>query len=213
MLMRILLVLSVLVLLSTVGDAQTGSSKGEVLMSAGEDRYHAKLKLTTSILDEGYCAEERLHYSLLFKFTNVGVQKIVLDRFKPVVSQYMVSGSEGAASSRKYEAHAWTQLSLDEEAMDGRSNLDESRFIVLEAGNSYEVKERFSLSLQDDRGRPLRAGKHILQVVVLTWYHPRASNIEWREKWRQKGYLWSDSVSSDPMAFMVPNRRHGSGCK
>jgi hypothetical protein len=105
MLMRMLLLLSALALLSTVVDAQTGSSQGGVLMSAGEDRYHAKLKLTTSILDEGYCAEQRLHYLLLFKFTNVGEQKIILDRFKPVVSQYMVSGSEGAAAARKYEAH------------------------------------------------------------------------------------------------------------
>ncbi len=213
MFMRMLLVLSSLILLSTVVDAQTGSSKSGVLMSAGEDAHHAKLKLTTSIVDEHYCADQRVHYSLLFKFTNVGQQAMILDRFRPVVSQYMVSGSQRAASARKYQAHARTLLGLDEEAMDAQSNLDESRFIVLKAGNSYEVKETFSLSIQDDRGRPLRSGRHILQVVVLTWYHPRTSNIEWREKWSQRGYLWSDSVLSDPMPFVVPKRLSVSHCQ
>lgn len=210
--MRMLLVLGSLILLSTVVDAQTASSKDGVLMSVGEDAHHAKLKLTTSIVDEHYCADGRLHYSLSFKFTNAGQQSVILDRFRPVVSGYMISGSERAASARKFQAHARTLLGLDEEGMDSQSNLDESRFIVLELGNSYEVTEKFSLSIKDHQGRRLRSGRHFLQVVVLTWYHPRTSNIEWREKWRQKGYLWSDSLSSDPMPFVVPNRLSVSDC-
>src|SRR5215204_4965387 len=73
-----------------------------VRMSAGEDVHHAKLRLTTRILDGPVCLDNRLRYSLLFKFTNTGEQTVVLDRFRPVVSRYMVSVNEKAALAKNY---------------------------------------------------------------------------------------------------------------
>ena len=54
----------------------------------------------------------------------------------------------------------------------------------------------------NDGYRRLR-GLNFLQIVVLTWYYPRASNIKWRDQWQTKGYLWSDPITSIPMPFKV----------
>jgi hypothetical protein len=118
----------------------------------------------------------------------------------------MVSANERAAASRRYEAVTHVFVGLDNEGTTGPSDLDELRFTLLKTGESYEVKDAFSMKAEDESGKPLRAGTHLLQLLVATWYYPAVSNVEWREKWRDKGYLWSDSLVSDPMPFTVPKR-------
>jgi hypothetical protein len=182
-------------------------------MSAGEDALHANLKLTTTILNESHCTDGRIRYSLLFKFTNVAGKKVILGKFKPVVTRYMVSRSRKDATARKFETDARILVGLDDASSSFDANLDESHFVVLDVGGSYEVKEQFSLSYKDAKEKPLRTGIHLLQLVVPTWYHPRASNIEWREKWRDKGYLWSDSLVSDLMPFNIVKSPTFSECQ
>jgi hypothetical protein len=184
-----------------------------VRMSAGEDVHHAKLRLTTRILDGPVCLDNRLRYSLLFKFTNTGEQTVVLDRFRPVVSRYMVSVNEQAARAKNYEINAHRLIGFNDDIVSSDSVFDESRLISLKSGASYEVKEEFSLSITDDNGKALRPGVHMLQLIVGTWYNPRLSNIEWREKLRDNGYLWTDSVESDPMLLVIPKRISSSTCK
>jgi hypothetical protein len=211
--MRLASVLSSLLLIALTVNAQSGSNTGGVTMSAGEDVLHANLKLTTTILSEGYCADGRIRYSLSFKFTNIAGKKVILGRFSPVVSRYMVSRTSKDASAKKYETDARILIGLEETSTNFAAHLDEAQFILLDVGDSYEVKQQFSLSDKDDNGKPLRPGTHLLQVVVPTWYYPRVSNVEWREKWRNKGYLWSDSLISDLMPFLVPKSPKLSDCK
>jgi len=211
--MRITLLIITSVLCATLIKAQTEPTKRAIRMSAGEDPYHAKLRLTTSIVGERYCADGRISYSLQFKFTNIGAQTVILDRFRPLVARYMVSRNERAASARQYEADARILIGLDEGAGSLDAVLSESHFVPLKGGESYETQERFSFSINDNKGRSLRSGTHMLQVVVLTWLHARESNIEWREKLHPIGYLWSDSIRSEPMPFVIAERPSFSNCQ
>ena len=211
--MKFTLVLTTLVLCATLINAQTEPTKSAIRMSAGEDSYHAKLRLTTSIMDARYCVDGRISYSLRFKFTNVGAQTVILDRFRPVVSRYMVSRNERASSARQYEADARILIGLDEGAVSLNAVLNESHFVPLKGGESYEIQERFSFSINDKNGRSLRSGTHMLQVIVLTWPHARESNLEWREKLQHIGYLWSDSIRSEPMPFVIAERPSFSECQ
>lgn len=210
--MKILEILSALILAAPLVYAQT-ESKGGVLMSAGEDSFHATLTLATRIVDEQYCTNNRVRYSLLFKFKNIGQQTVILDRFRPIVTRYMVSANEKAATKRKYESVVRIFFGLDTPSVSWDPHLDEARFIILKTGESHEVEDGFSMSIEDEEGKPLRPGTHMLQVVAMTWHHPRASNIEWREKWRNKGYLWSDSLLSAPMPFVILKRPPVSDCR
>jgi hypothetical protein len=150
---------------------------------------------------------------LSFKFTNTAGKKVILRKFKPVVSRYMVSRSSEDAFARKYETDARILIGLEETSTNVEGRLDESQFTLLDVGESYEVTERFSLSYKDDKGKPLQPGTHLLQVVVPTWYDHGISNIEWREKWRDKGYLWSDSLVSDLMPFLIAKKPTLSECE
>ena len=212
--MKMGFVINVLILLMAgLVQGQTQSppprSKG-VLMTAGGDAYHAQLKLTTSIVDQIYCSDGRIRYSLLYKFTNVGKQTVVLSRFRPIVAKYVISANEQAAMSRKHEAVAHILSGLSSETT--TLTLDEKHFIVLKTGEAYEVKDDFSLSIENENGKPLRPGTHMLQVIVQTWPYA-ASNIEWREKWNKTGYLWSDSLLSDAMPFVIAKQPTVSDCK
>ena len=210
--MRLASVLTFSLLIAMTANAQSASTTGGVRMSAGEDIRHAKLRLTTTILSETYCADGVIRYSLSFKFTNTAGKKVILGRLKPIVTRYMVSRTHKDVAARKFETDARILLGL--EAFTGlNAQFDESQFIVLDVGDAYEVKEQFSLSDKDNQGKPLRPGTHLLQLVVPTWYHHGASNIEWREKWRDKGYLWSDSLVSDAMPFHIVKSPTLSECK
>lgn len=214
--MRMVFVFNVLTLLMfglMQGETQspTQSTKG-TLMSAGEDAYHAQLKLSTSIAKETYCSDGQIRYSLLYKFTNVGKQTVVLTRFRPVVVRYMISANEKAAVKRNHEAVAHILSGFSSESASLTLKFDEKHFIVLTTGDAYEVKDELSVSIENEKGKRLRAGTHTLQVVVQTWPYS-ASNIEWREKWNKTGYLWSDSLLSDPMPFVIAKRPSVSDCK
>lgn len=210
--MKIVFILSIVALSAMDAVFQQKPTNRVVRMSAGEDSRHAKVKLTTSIASEQVCIDGRMRFLLLFKFTNIGEQTVIVDRFRPVVSRYMVSSSEKAASAQRYEVSAHRLIGLKNQILNTETTLDESRLISLNRGASYEVTDEFSFSTKNDDGKPLRPGIHVLQVIVSTWNHPGESNIEWREKLREKGYLWSDSVLSDPMPLPIPKRASGDGC-
>ena len=48
----------------------------------------------------------------------------------------------------------------------------------------------------------LHPGNYFLQLKVTTWYYLVPPEM-YREKWRDKGYLWSQNMTSLPMAFTV----------
>jgi len=98
---------------------------------------------------------------------------------------------------------------LDAAGMTMDSIPDESNFVVLKPGEVYSVilalVSDIGADSYNDGSRPLR-GLSFLQMVVLTWYYPRASNIKWRDEWQTKGYLWSDPITSFPMPFNVDDK-------
>ena len=124
----------------------------------------------------------------------------------------MISTNQIAAVNRNHEAVAHVLLGLNDESTGSISELDETQFVSLKSGESYEVKDNLSISLQDENGKRLRSGTLMLQVVVQTWADPTFSNIEWRKKWSNRGYLWSDPLISDPMPFVIAKQPRVREC-
>jgi hypothetical protein len=124
----------------------------------------------------------------------------------------MISANEKAAVKQNHEAVAHILSGLSNESASSTLKLDEEHFIVLRTGDAYEVKDELSVSTENESGKRLRSGTHMLQVVVQTWPYS-ASNIEWREKWNRTGYLWSDPLLSDPMPFGIAKNPIVADCK
>src|SRR5689334_15153206 len=183
-------------------NAQTGS--GGVDMTTGVDARHAKLQLKTDLIKILPCSDGSLRFSLRLSFANQGEGAVILDRRSAVISKYMVSRTLEDATEKKYEIEVPRLVGLEAAGMTLDSAPDESQFIILKPREVYSLDRTFNFQILGDAdSRSFRVGQNVLQIVVLTWYYPRASNVEWRDRWRAKGYLWSDPLTSTGMPFTV----------
>ena len=92
-----------------------------------------------------------------------------------------------------------------------------SDFVVIQPGEKYSMKDslaRVTLEIgssSDGAVRRLRPGNYVLRIVVGTWLYIavdaeskiHVQDAEFREKWNESGFLWSDSVTSQAMQFTV----------
>jgi hypothetical protein len=51
----------------------------------------------------------------------------------------------------------------------------------------------------------LHPGNYVLQVRVAAWFY-FADPAEYEQKWGNEAYLWSENVTSEPMAFTIEKR-------
>lgn len=181
-------------------DAQLAADQNPVLMDSGADKHHADLQLTTSVIDQRYCNDGRVNFRLRFNFRNGGGETIVLDKRSSIVPRFTVSRNAQLAAAGKHKMVVEYLLGIDGQLLSLDPVPDEHQFVVLKSGDSHAEDHAFIIPSND---RKLSPGNYVLQLSVLTWHYARASNIEWRNKWRDKGYLWTNSVTSIPMVFTI----------
>jgi hypothetical protein len=180
--------------------AQRAGDQDNVLMDSGGDKYHANLQLTTSVIEQRYCSDGRVAFTLRFNFTNGGGETIILDKRSSIVQGFTVSRNAQQAAAGRHKMYVAFLLGIDGKLLTLDPSPDESQFVILKSGESHAEDHAFSIPSDDKKLTP---GNYVLQLGVLTWNYPRASNIQWREKWRRNGYLWTDSVTSIPMLFNI----------
>jgi hypothetical protein len=89
--------------------------------------------------------------------------------------------------------------------MRGRSDPEERAFGTLKAGESYSIMKESEVSLYNGKRVTkdyLHPGNGFLQIRVATWYY-FADPESYRALWRDRGYLWSQNITSEPMMFTV----------
>lgn len=190
--------------------AQTVSHQGSILMDSGRDKQHADLQLTTSIIGQQYCADGRLIFMLNFQFRNEKGETILLDKRSSIVPGYAVSRNAQLAVAGKHKIVGHYLLGIDGKLMTLQPIPDISQFVTLKAGDSYSAAYEFSVLPSTKKLSP---GSYVLQLSVLTWHYAAASNIDWREKWRDKGYLWTDTLTSQLMAFAIDKQPEIIQCR
>lgn len=167
-----------------------------------------RLQLTTSIVRARSCFKGHLGLELRFTFKNVGGQPVIIDK-RSVISRALVSRSLSAATSKKYEqtirADQWgLYFAVDPSDM--------SNLVMIQPGEAYDLETgqtRVSLQVSEDMQESksgLPPGSYFLQVEVTTWTYledPR----RFKKAWSDKGYLWSEGLTSQPMAFAVEQNR------
>lgn len=190
--------------------AQTTSNHGSVLMDANGDRQHADLQLTTSSIGQRYCSDGRLIFMLRYDFRNEKGETILLDKRSSIVPGYTISRNAQLAAAGKHKIQVHYLLGIDGKLMTLQPTPDISQFVTLKAGDSYSAAHEFSVLPSDKKLGP---GNYVLQFSVVTWHYAAASNIEWREKWHDKGYLWTDSLTAQPMAFVIDKQPQLVQCR
>src|SRR5829696_3815433 len=195
--MKRLLILCLTVGLAIVNTHQSSATRP---ITNAHQTAEAQLQLSTSILEQRYSVEAGSRYLRLLLnliYSNTGNRPILLDKKSSLVYRKLVSKTLKAASQKKYVYDARASFIFVEAmravGMRMDSPTEREAFVTIKPGESYSLKAEVILYLYDgtkDTEDRLHPGTHLLQVKVATWFY-FADVDEYREKWRDEGYLWS----------------------
>lgn len=165
-----------------------------------------QLRLDAGIVSQERCANGSLKMALTLRYSNTGSEPIILFKYSGSITNYYVSKNvrDAAAGNNEQTVRASifpTKLDLPV----GGAEPDKDFFVVLQPGDTYETRTDTYVDTTDNDSKPLRAGEHVLQVKVLTWYWHRDSTLldDLRRRWKDIGYLWTRAVTSSPTAFRI----------
>ena len=185
--------------------------------SGGETPKHKnspRLILETSISDETYEVKRgttMVRWILLLKYKNVGTEPILLYKKSALIHRSMISRNLKAASRGNYERETSSHF-IDVKTMRAAGFLErlpeESDFLTLRPGETHSVETVYGVNPHGDlsQKKGLASAQYFIQVMVTTWYFYDDPK-EYREKWRDNGYLWTQSVKSQPMSFTIKRSR------
>jgi hypothetical protein len=170
-----------------------------------------QLQLVTEVIKETYCEgpdPELLTLRLLLRlsFTNVGGQKLILERGGKSVPVIRISKTAEDTIAGRFETTINNYIiTSNSKAPNVPKRPPLSGFAILASGQSYETSVEISIPVP--RADPLptiiNSGSHYLQVGVWTWDESQSAAGARRKTWQAEGFLWSESVFSKPMLFTV----------
>lgn len=174
------------------------------------------LQLTTSIGKQRYCSDTGsrfVQWTLNLTYTNAGNRSILLDKKSSWVYRSLVSRNLQAAAAKPYE-YAPVGVYDDLDKLGFRAIPEPESFVVLEPRESFSLETQCRVHVYDGTKNTkddLHPGNHILQVRVSTWYY-YADPKGYRDKWIDRGYLWFENVTSEPMTFKIERQPKISPC-
>lgn len=180
-----------------------------------------QLQLETEIIKQSYCDgpdPDLLTMRLLLRlfFRNSGSKSIILERASNQVSLLRINKTLADAIAGKSEKTVNNYIITGNEhhrAFFPTQPLD--GFVVLKPGDTYKTVNDVSISVP--RLAPVTAGidpgSHYLQIAVWAWDQSQAKAEAIRRKWHDKGILWSETILSTPMAFIVPPQPKPEDCR
>ncbi|HEV7843344.1 MAG TPA: hypothetical protein VGO69_06585, partial [Pyrinomonadaceae bacterium] len=181
------------------------------------------LQLTASVIQQQSCAVsesvDALRLTLQLRYTNAGKEKLILYKGNRLFFQIYISrGMEGAtAAAGKQELRTTHSRYFDEQPEKITAPNPGAVFTTLSPGASYEIRQIISLPVtREGEGRfnvSIGAGEHVVSVMASTWYESRKLAEELRGRWRTRGFLWTDPLASNAVAFTVGKERATVPCQ
>lgn len=181
---------------------------------------HRDLQLTLAIIEQESCVNgpqtDLLKLALRLRYTNVGKQKLILYRGNRIFYQAFVSRAD-ATSPRSLEFRTSHAGYLDSQPEKIDTSTPGSAFITLSPGAAYETRQSVAIPVAaQGAGRVnvnIAAGEHLLSMTVSTWYESRKLAEGLRARWRERGFLLSEPLSSSAVRFVVGTGRASVACR
>jgi len=178
----------------------------------------AQLELTTSIIEQYSCAPDLLALHLRLTYTNTGKQPIILDKVSAtIVDRYIVSLSTKDAAMKNYQQEVRAEDLGNNYGLDPKARPELSHFIIIGPGEAHSVDGPWTTaSLVINNGEiqtkgGLVKGTYFLQVQVDTWSY-LSDEKQLRSRWQDRGYLWSEPLTSVPQTFTIEGSRPLKKC-
>ena len=215
--MRLTFVWTLLLIGSHVAiSEQSDASSYNQAPSRSQENKDPLLELTTKTIKQRYCAGDdeggTLQLSLHLRYTNLGNKTILLYKGSDIVSQIMVSrnGDEAIAKRFEFTMSISTYTQGSNKAIRGES--PNSSFAVLKPGQFFQTETMVPIPFRRVGGTdPLiggaSPGDHVLQIMIPTWPESKHLAEILSTRWRSKGMLWYDTVTSLPMPIKIEEPR------
>jgi hypothetical protein len=179
------------------------------------------LQLTASIAGQSTCTVSQtvdaLRLTLQLRYTNVGKQKLILYKGNRLFFQIFISRGSDEAAARRNELRTTHSRYFDEQPEKIVASAPGSVFTTLSPGASYETRQLISIPVaRSGEGRfnvSVPAGEHVLNIATSTWYESKKLADDLRERWRTRGYLWTDPLGSNTVAFVIDKNRPAAACQ
>ena len=182
------------------------------------------LQLTASVIAQQSCAVsekmDALRLTLQLRYTNAGKEKLILYKGNRLFFQiYINRGGEdvAAAAAGRLELRTTHSRYFDEQPEKIAAPSPTGVFTTLSPGASYEIKQIISVPVaRDGEGRynvSIGAGEHILSLTTSTWYESRKLAEDLRERWHARGFLWTEPLASNSVAFTIGKERSNLACQ
>lgn len=173
------------------------------------------MQLTIKVVGETYCEGDSeldgLRLDVLFKYTNVGTQPLIVYKGSNLVSRTMVSRNMDDARAKRFELNSTlTQVtSGGDECFTGP--VPNKCFAILTPNSSYEVQGVVGIFVLRETARridgAIESGNHVLQAEVVTWPTSNELAKKLSKLWEQSGSLWYRPVVTEPIQFDVKKER------
>lgn len=178
-----------------------------------------KLILKPTVVASTYCSASNLRLTLKLTFTNSGSEPILLRKEGFFVSRYFVSSDLEALNKRRHELNVRgvpSSVMIIKHRLQDKVGLAESLVTHLETGASHvatiQLYVPYIYDATDPRANALRPGDHVLQLLVWTWLDTKPFAASLQKQWRTRGFLWTETLVSEPVLFTVSNTKTISGC-
>lgn len=211
--LRLLLILSVVCSLTIQG--QVPERRAGENLQGGTLQAPKPLRLTTSIINQRYCASNKLVLTLNLQYTNVGDRPLILFKVAKTIGRAMVSRSVKDAEAKRY-AQAWDINNL---VMMNYSVVDTpspgNLFAVLNPGESLNDEDDVHVFINDGdlvNRKSLLPGDYTLEIRASTWSASPEYAEKLRARWQHYGELWTRDVKSLPMSFKIDEERPIVNC-
>jgi hypothetical protein len=197
------------------------SGFGLTLLSGAEVAAQPKpMILTAEILGQHYCAIAgdalSLELRVRLKYTNVGKQKLILYKGHDLFYQTKVRSVPATTNIRPYEIIFLNSRYFDEEYEPIDAPAPSKVFVTLGPGAFFERDLIVGLGVVGDKANrgnsSIKAGSYSLQVIVSTWYKTVVLAQKLADRWKRKGALWYQPLSTAPVALNVERPSDLSPC-
>lgn len=181
-----------------------------------EEASKPKLQLKTATVDSTFCSATSLRLTLQLTFETSGSVPILIRKEGFHIGRYLINRHLGGLRKGKREADVrqeFNTLWVLRNRLEGRT-VDTSTFVRLTPGTTHIVPMEFYLSDINDVDDPqsLRPGNYLLEIQVSTWLDTNSIAARLQNEYKAEGYLWTNSVISDPLPFTISDKKMIGGC-
>ncbi|HZS44889.1 MAG TPA: hypothetical protein VFC63_07275 [Blastocatellia bacterium] len=207
--MRLGFIVSLCALLSFVSTGVLAyRDQNQTTVSPDQRESGTSLTLKAGILKKEYCRDfsvEQIKLGLHLTYLNTGNNDIVLDRTDVHIQNHRIGKTERLLASGKSEfdcARDITDMIVNPRQKPNPP--DDTGFVVLKPGESFVSQTTMFIFFKIRRSRYIISpGSHVLDVTISTWKYSEDLIPSFRTRFDQKGYLWTNSLTSQPLHFTI----------